>query len=129
MVAALTVASKETFLLLLDPDETERLSREGSLSKLPMLSKDLIERLVIIEESDGKEKRSYAPSIGSDNADVTLAESLERKDVQADESSNLEGECLDASSSFSLLEGSDLSLVVNLTERRSKTILSWQLQS
>lgn len=98
MVAAFTVASKETFRRLELDDTESRLSREGSLSRLPpMLSKDLVDsqRLVAKEESDGKEKRSYAPSRGSDDADVMLTESLERKDVHAVESSNLEDDCLD----------------------------------
>ena len=83
--------SNDTFLWL-SMEDRERSSREGSLSRAMILSKDRLEsqRLPVMEESDGSEKRSYAPSRGSDDTDVVLAESLERRDDQADERSNLE---------------------------------------
>jgi len=89
--------SNDTFLCL-SMEDIERSSREGSLSKATILFKDRLEsqRLAVMEESDGSEKRSYAPSRGSDDADVVLAESFERRDAQADESSNLEGDDLGA---------------------------------
>ena len=126
-----------------DSTSERRESREGSLSRAIMVA---LLRLAAMEESDGREKRSYAPSRGSDeHADVVLGESLERRAVQADESSNLDGEedledvivSRITSSSLDVIGfsrvglstslGSDLSFTVNCTERLNKIISSWRL--
>jgi hypothetical protein len=97
MVAVFTVESNDTFLCF-GMDDRERSSREGSPSGAMVVSKDFAEsqRLDAIEVSDGNEKRSNAPSRGSEDDDNVLAVSVERRDVQADESSNLEREDLGA---------------------------------
>jgi hypothetical protein len=131
MVTAFTVESNDTFLCF-GMDDTERSSREESNSgAMVVVSNDFAEsqRLNAIEESDGNEKRSNAPSRGSEDDDAVLAVSFERRDVQADESSNLEIEDLGAMLFASSRSGSDLSFVVYCTDRRRRIILSWRLQT
>jgi hypothetical protein len=80
-------------------DDRERSSSEGSTSRaMVLVSKDFAEskRLNAREGSDGSENRSKAPSRSSEDEDDVIAVSFERRDVQADESSNLEREDLGA---------------------------------
>lgn len=149
MFTALTVESNDTFLRL-GIDDADRLSREGSLSKAAQ-SKDLVEphRLAAMEESDGSEKISYAPSTAPDEADPVLAVSSWRREAHADESSNLEedgevegltvfspsfedvakGRLLDGSSPSLVLDVvSGFSCVVYCTERFSR-MMSWLLHA
>jgi hypothetical protein len=130
MVAAITVESNDTFLFF-GMDDRERSSREGSTSRaMVLVSKDFAEsqRLNAIEVSDGSENRSNAPSRSSEDEDDVIAVSFARRDVQADESSNLEREDIGAVLFECSPLGSDLSFVVYCTDRRRRMISSWRLK-
>ena len=106
----MTVESKDTFRLLGMVEDAADMSESllGNLSKAAFSPMDVVVvvTLAAMDESEGKENRSYAPSNGSEDAEpVVLApESLESKVVQADDNSNLEGneeDLEDAASFFS----------------------------
>ena len=93
----MTVESKDTFRLLGMVEDAADMSESllGNLSTAAFSPKDVVVvvTLAAMDESEGNENRSYAPSNGSEDAEpVVLApESLESKVVQADDNSNLEG--------------------------------------
>jgi hypothetical protein len=106
MVVAITVESKETFRrgrcerFVSEEDESSLRDLEESLRRREgMATFDSKSSAVqsgddglLKDESDGNEKRSYAPSRGSeldDGAVATLQSDDDRKFAHADESSNL----------------------------------------
>ena len=129
MVAAFTLESNDTFLCFGMDDKERSLREVSTLRAMILVSKDFAEsqRLNAIEASDGNEKRLNVPSRGSADEENVLAVSFERRDVQADKSSNL-GRGVGAMLFECSPMRSDLSFVMYCTDRRRRMISSWRLK-